>query len=55
VIFTTKEACPVISLSTLWYFLNDYSYIIGLIILFVGIWLMIEGGRKYRITMFFAG
>lgn len=55
VILTTKEACPVMSLFTLWYFLNSYSFVTGLIMIFAGIWFMIEGGRKYKLTMFLAG
>jgi hypothetical protein len=55
VIFTTKEACPVLSLGTLWTFFNKFYYIFGILMILMGIFLMIFGGRYYKATMFIAG
>jgi hypothetical protein len=55
VIMTTKEACPVLSLGTLWHFFNMYYHIFGVTMILGGIFLMIFGGRFYKVTMFLAG
>lgn len=52
---STSEACPVVSLNALWYFIAEYYYIFGLLGILFGLWLMILGGRMYKITLFFFG
>mmetsp|Transcript_12762 Transcript_12762/g.12653 ORF Transcript_12762/g.12653 Transcript_12762/m.12653 type:complete len:85 (+) Transcript_12762:396-650(+) len=55
VIMTSKEACPAITLHALWTFFTKYYYIFGLAMVFGGVWLMLFGGKQFRVTMFFAG
>jgi hypothetical protein len=50
---STAEACPTYTFGALWYFCEDYYSLIGLICLLGGLWLLMVGGRYYRITMFF--
>lgn len=55
VILTSKEACPVLSLGTLWHFFNTYYYLFGAVMITLGAFLMIFGGQYYKFTMFAAG
>ncbi len=55
VILTSKYACPVLTLGTLWHFFNYYYYIFGVSMMLGGMFLMIFGGRFYKLTMFLAG
>jgi hypothetical protein len=55
VILTSREACPILSLGTLWHFFNLYYHIFGVTMILGGIYLMILGGRHYKVTMFLAG
>ena len=55
VIMSSKEACPVFALHTLWKFFDKYNYLAGLVMVFFGLYLLIWGGRFYKITMFIAG
>ena len=43
------------SLGTLWHFFNLYYHIFGVIMILGGIFLMVFGGRFYKVTMFVAG
>jgi hypothetical protein len=52
---TSKNVCPILSLGTLWHFFNSYYYIFGTFMILGGLWLMIFGGRFFKITMFVAG
>jgi hypothetical protein len=52
---TSSDACPVLTLGTLWHFFNKYYYIFGVSMILGGIFLMIFGGRLYKVTMFLAG
>ena len=52
---TSNQSCPVMSLGTLWHFFNAYYYIFGVTMILGGIFLMILGGRLYKVTMFVAG
>jgi len=52
---TTKEACPVLTLGSLWHFFNIYFTVFGLLMIFGGLFLMIFGGKHYKVTMFLAG
>ena len=55
IIMQAKDACPIAELHTLWKFFNQFYYIFGLIMMFCGLWLVILGGRYYKVTMFMAG
>ena len=55
IIMDTSEACPVLSLGTLWHFFNTYYYIFGVTMILTGLFLMIFGGRLFKVTMFLAG
>ena len=55
VILTSPAACPVLTLGTLWYFFNTYYYLFGVTMMLTGIFLMIFGGRMFKVTMFLAG
>ena len=55
VILSSKEACPKLSLGTLWSFFNKNYHFFGLFMMVLGIFLMIVGGRYYKFTMFMAG
>jgi hypothetical protein len=52
---TSAEACPVLSLGTLWTFFNTYYYVFGLLMMGLGVFLMVLGGRLYKVTMFLSG
>jgi hypothetical protein len=52
---TSKNVCPILSLGTLWHFFNAYYYIFGVFMILGGLWLMIFGGRFFKVTMFVAG
>lgn len=54
-ILTSKDGCPVFTLGSLWHFFNRYFYIFGLVMMLTGLFLMIFGGRLYKVTMFLAG
>jgi hypothetical protein len=55
VIITSQEACPVLSLGTLWTFFNRYYFLFGTFMMFLGSFLMVFGGRYYQFTMFVSG
>lgn len=55
VILTSKEACPRLTLGTLWQFFNTNYYIFGLLMMGLGAFLMIAGGRYYKFVMFITG
>jgi hypothetical protein len=44
---TSKEACPVLSLGTLWHFFNMYYHIFGIFMILGGLFLMVFGGRYF--------
>jgi|LauGreDrversion4_2_1035121.scaffolds.fasta_scaffold328228_1 hypothetical protein len=52
---TSKNVCPILSLGTLWHFFNAYYYIFGVFMILGGLWLMVFGGRFFKVTMFVAG
>jgi hypothetical protein len=52
---TSKDACPKLSLGTLWQFFNKYYYIFGLFMMLLGMFLMVFGGKYFKVTMFVAG
>src|SRR5438105_10441800 len=52
---TSKEACPVLSLHTLWRFFERYYILIGFFMILLGLFLMILGGKYFKVTMFLAG
>ncbi len=52
---TSKNVCPILTLGTLWHFFNAYYYIFGIFMILGGLWLMIFGGRYFKITMFVTG
>lgn len=51
----SKESCPVMTLHTLWNFLLAYTYIIGVFMIFLGLFFMIWGGRLFHVTLFITG
>lgn len=55
VILASKDSCPILSLHTLWHFINSYYIVIGLLMISLGLFLMVLGGKYYRVTMFLAG
>lgn len=55
VIMTSKDACPYLSLGTLWHFFNTYYYVFGVVMMFIGLFLMIAGGKYHKVTMFLVG
>ncbi|CDW71763.1 UNKNOWN [Stylonychia lemnae] len=55
VIMTSKEACPKLSLGSLWHFFNENYYIFGLGMMCLGVFLMISGGRFFKFTLFLTG
>jgi hypothetical protein len=55
VILSSIEACPKMTLGTLWTFFNVYYSAFGLLMMILGVYLMIFGGKHYRVTMFIAG
>jgi hypothetical protein len=55
VIISSKEACAKVALGTLWTFFKTYYYIFGIFMIFIGIFLIVAGGRYYKVTMWFAG
>ena len=55
VILSSKEACPKLTLGTLWTFFNVYYSAVGLLMMSLGLFLMILGGKYYSVTMFIAG
>lgn len=42
-------------LGTLWTFFTTYYFIFGAIMIVIGLFLVIVGGRYYKATMFLAG
>jgi hypothetical protein len=52
---TSSDACPVLALGTLWHFFNEYYYIFGVSMILIGLFLMIFGGRLFKITLFLSG
>lgn len=52
---SSKDACPKLTLGSLWYFFNENYYIFGLLMMGLGVFLMIVGGRYYKFTMFLTG
>ena len=52
VIIKSSHACPVMSIWELWYFFQDYDYLFGFVMLFVGGYYISVGGRFYKATMF---
>jgi hypothetical protein len=55
VIMQSKEACPKLTLGSLWTFFNTYYYFFGLGMMTLGVFLMIVGGRYFRFVMFISG
>lgn len=55
VIMSSQSACPVLALGTLWQFFNQYYYIFGLAMMATGGFLLVLGGRMFKVTMFIAG
>lgn len=51
----TSVACPVLSLGTLWQFFNTYYYIFGVTMMLTGLFLMVFGGRLFKVTLFLVG
>ena len=51
----SKDACPRLTLGTLWTFFNKNYYIFGLLMMGLGVFLMIAGGRYYKFVMFITG
>lgn len=51
----TKEACPAIALHTLYYFFTYGAKYFGFLGIILGGFLVAEGGKRYRITMFLSG
>jgi len=52
---TSAAACPVLTLGTLWRFFNQYYYIFGVAMMLTGLFLLVFGGRMFKVTMFLAG
>ena len=52
---TTHEACPKLSLGTLWHFFNTFYFIFGVFMMILGLAFLIVGGRYYQFTFFVAG
>lgn len=55
VIFTSKEACPKITLGTLWHFFSHYCIGLAIIMISLGIYFLTLGGRYYKATMILFG
>jgi len=55
VIMSSKEACPKLTLGSLWTFFNTYYYIFGISMMGLGVFLMIAGGKFYKFVMFLTG
>lgn len=49
---STDAACPIVSLNALYYFFQDGYIFFGLIAMAGGGWMIVEGGKHYRVTMF---
>ena len=52
VIMESSHACPVISLWELWYFMEDYDYLFGLMCLALGGYFISVGGLYFKATLF---
>jgi hypothetical protein len=52
---TSSSACPVLSLHTLWYFLKTFWPLFALFMIGFGGFLLVLGGKHYKITMFLSG
>jgi len=52
---TSQFACPKLTLGSLWQFFNQNYYLFGLGMMCLGVYLMIAGGRHFKVTMFLAG
>jgi len=48
----SEFACPTFSLHALWRFFEKYSEPIACVLIVLGLFLMLFGGRYYRATMF---
>ena len=44
-----------LGLHTLWMFFGEFYFVFGILMIFAGLWLMIFGGKMYKVTMFMAG
>ena len=55
VIITSKDACPKVSLGRIWIFFNDYQIIFGILLVAIGGYLLIYGGKYHEHTMFLFG
>ena len=54
-IITSKEACPKITLGTLWHFFQAYYLGFGVIMIILGIYFLAFGGRYHQATMLMFG
>mmetsp|Transcript_34603 Transcript_34603/g.25769 ORF Transcript_34603/g.25769 Transcript_34603/m.25769 type:complete len:275 (+) Transcript_34603:371-1195(+) len=52
VIMNTKEACPVLSYPSLQTFFDDVSVLMGILLIALGAYLLVLGGKLFRLTLF---
>lgn len=55
VVMRSKEACPTFSLGSLWKFSNEYSLLVGLEMIAIGVYLTVFGGKYEGATLFMVG
>jgi len=55
IVMNSKAGCPVFSLHSLWQFFIYYSFVIGIFMILLGIFLLVFGGRYFKVTMFLGG
>ena len=55
VVVTSKDTCPKVSLGRLWIFFNDYQIVFGGLLVAIGGYLLIYGGKYHEQTMFLFG
>lgn len=52
---TSKLACPVYSLNSLWEWMNEYYWLWGAILIFIGFFLGLFGQKLFSVTLFLIG
>lgn len=52
---TTSEACPKLQLGILWHFFVKYANIFGLVMILLGFFFLMYGGRYHQKTLFLFG
>ncbi len=55
VILTSKEACPKMTLGTLWHFFSYYYGGFAIVLIVLGLYFLTLGGRYYKATMLLFG